>query len=267
MSTNQNTSYVVLGGKGGQRKTTTADYLMTALGAAGGVRKIFEVEAIGQQRLSALLAARKAKTEVVQITPPAAEAVLDDPTAQFTVLEPLFAGLIDGGVLADLGAGLEKPFFQAAIEFGHAEEVGGGAGIHFVLSALATERLSFPYLANIISQIRETYPAAQITVVVHELVGPSGKLSEDDKKHFDGARFFVVPAILPSEMLSQLLLSGRMTLAQLRARDTDHVALAKRFGIPPLNAKMALGRLQNWADDTLKLFEAAFVNAAAREAA
>jgi hypothetical protein len=265
MTTNP-TSYVVLGGKGGQRKTTTADYLMTALGA-GGVRKIFEVEAVGQQRLSALLSARKAKTEVVQITPPAAEAVLDDPTAQFTVLEPLFSGLIDGGVLADLGAGLEKPFFQAAIEFGHAEEVGGGANIHFVLSALATERLSFPYLGNIISQIRESYPAAQITVVVHELVGPSGKLSEDDKKHFDGARFFVVPAILPSEMLSQLLLSGRMTLAQLRARDTDHVALAKRFGVPPLNAKMALGRLQNWADDTLKLFEAAFVNVAAREAA
>jgi hypothetical protein len=259
------TSYIVLGGKGGQRKTTTADYLLAAVGQ-NAIGKIFEVEAIGQQRFSALLAARKSPIEVVQITPPAAETVLDDPTAQFTVLEPLFAAAIEGGILADLGAGLEKPFFQAALEFGHAEECDGGANMQFVISALATERLSFPYVANIIAQIRDIYSQATITVVVHEVVGPAGKVTDEDKKFFACARFFIVPAILPSDMLSQLLLSGRMTLPQLRARNTDHVALAKMFGVPPLNAKMSLGRLQNWADDVLALFETAF-SADKREAA
>jgi hypothetical protein len=261
MSTQQTpaskTSFIVLGGKGGQRKTTSADYILTALGE-GIIRRVFEIEAVGQQRLSALLAARKSPISVTQITPPSAEAVLDDPNVQFTALEPLFTAMIGGGILADLGAGLEKPFFQAALEFGHAEECNDGGNIHFVISALATERLSFPYVAAIIAQIRDIYANALITTVIHEASGPGGTITEPDKKFFANSRFIIVPAIRPTAMLAPLLLSGRMTLAQLRTRNTDHVKLAEHFGVPELNVKMGLGRLETWADDTLKLFETAF---------
>ncbi|MFN8726271.1 MAG: hypothetical protein ACK5XB_12060 [Rhodospirillales bacterium] len=245
-------NYISYGAKGSQGKSTTAFTVIDRT----PVSNIFEVESNDQFRLAQLLRANGSNLRPTQISAPSAETLRGNSAAARDVYVPVFEAFDEGHVLVDLGAGYERPYFEAAVAFEHGEMSNGGTGYHFLLSTLAHERLSHAYIKKLIAQPKLIYPKADITAVIYETTAENGALLEADRATFDGIAYFKVEPCI-SKLAPDLWLNGRLNPLQIVEGDIDTGKIAKALGMSPLIARAEFKLLREWMRSTTAKFDQA----------
>jgi hypothetical protein len=255
-------NHIITGAKGSQGKTATAWLLYDIFRH----RQVFEIEGQNQYRLSQMLSANGNALKTVQIAAPAADELRTDPAAARDVYAPAFEALLEEGVLVDLGAGYECPFFEAAEAFDHPSLCADGADLHFVLSALAGERLSHAYTAKLIKQSRTMYPKAAVTAVVWEASSAGGRFVDGDEKAFNEADTTLIAEPCISKVAPLVYYNGALTPTEIVQDKADLDTLTKLMSetagkpISRMVVRAEMNRLRNWTSGVLAQFNEAFAN-------
>ncbi|MCA3264984.1 MAG: hypothetical protein ING19_02850 [Azospirillum sp.] len=260
MTTANSQNHIVFGAKGSQLKTATSWLLFDRFAH----EKIWEVESANQYRFSQLLAANASPRKTTRVEMPSADALRADPAAARDVYAPVLESLETGSNLVDLGATYERLFFEAADAFDHPAICDNGKNLHFVLSALAHERLSHDYCSKLLKQVRVMYPAAGLTAVVWETASEGGRVTDADKAAFSLADTLVIAPPCISKAAPAVYFSGVVSPSQILADQVnlDGVVevLSRTSGksVSKMVARAELALLTKWIAGVVQQFDEAF---------